>query len=93
MAQGESKTTTDHDEIKQWIEGRGGKPAGVKDTGGGGDPGILRVEFPGQGSDEQLEELSWDEFFNKFEDNNLAFLYQDETADGEQSRFFKFISR
>jgi hypothetical protein len=30
----ESKTTTDHDEIKKWVESRGGKPATVKGTGG-----------------------------------------------------------
>lgn len=57
------------------------------------EAGVLRIEFPGHGSDESLEEISWDEFFEKFEENNLAFLYQEETAGGEESRFFKFVSR
>lgn len=88
-----SKTTTDHEEIKQWAEERGGKPASVKGTGDDKEAGILRIEFPGHGSDDRLEEISWDEFFDKFEANKLAFLYQDETAGGDTSRFFKLVSR
>jgi hypothetical protein len=87
----ESKTTTNHDEIRRWAEGRGGRPASVRDTGNGDDPGILRIDFGDQ--DERLEEISWDEFFEAFDENNLAFLYQDETEGGGESRFNKFISR
>ena len=91
---GESKTTTDHDTIRKWVEERGGRPAGVKGTGGGDDPGILRIDFPGYGAEEEsLEPISWDDFFKKFEQNKLAFLYQDETAGGEESPFFKFVKR
>lgn len=86
----ESKTTTDQNEIKRWVEERGGKPAMVEDTMNGGS-GLLRISFGG--SKNELKEVSWDDFFNTFEENNLAFLYQDETAEGEQSRFFKFIER
>lgn len=90
---GASKTTTDHDEIRQWVEDRGGHPASVKSTGGDEDPGILRIDFPGYGDDSRLEEISWDEFFEKFEDNDLAFLYQDKKADGSESRFVKLVKR
>ena len=90
---GESKTTTDHDVIRRWVEERGGRPAAVRGTGGGDDPGILRIDFPGRGDEESLEELSWEEFFDKFEENELAFLYQEETAQGDESRFVKFVSR
>jgi hypothetical protein len=90
---GESKTTTDHDEIRKWVEERGGRPATVTGTGDGDDAGILRIDFPGVGDEDSLEELSWDDFFEKFDEKNLAFLYQDETASGEESRFFKFVSR
>lgn len=90
----ESNTTTDHDTIRKWIEGRGGKPAGVKGTGeGGDDAGLLRVEFSGHGDESGLEEISWEEFFDKFDDNKLAFLHQDKTADGDVSRFCKFVRR
>jgi len=89
---GESQTTTDHDVIRRWTEERGGRPAAVADTGDG-DPGILRIEFPGQGSDESLTEIPWEDFFRKFEEKRLAFLYQDRLKDGRPSRFFKFVSR
>jgi hypothetical protein len=93
MQAGESKTTTDHALIRKWAEERGGVPASVSGTGGGDDAGILRIEFPGYGSDENLEEIAWEEFFEKFEQNGLAFLYQEHTKDGSVSRFFKFVRR
>jgi glutathione synthase/RimK-type ligase-like ATP-grasp enzyme len=91
----EAKQTTDHDEIRRWAEERGGKPAVVKSTHDKNGGGILRLEFPGapHPHDENLEEISWDEFFEKFDRQKLAFLYQDKTADGKVSRFFKFVSR
>ncbi len=90
---GESKTTTDHQEIRSWAEQRSGKPATVKGTGGDEEAGILRIHFPGYSGEQSLKEISWDEFFEKFEQSQLAFLYQDQTSDGEKSRFFRFISR
>ena len=87
-----AKTTTDHDEIRQWVESRGGTPASVADTGSGDDPGILRINFenePGGDDDSGLQEISWEEFFRAFDENNLAFLYEDEG----DSRFNKFVSR
>ncbi len=88
-----STTTTDHDEIRRWAEERGGKPARVKDTGGGDDPGILRLDFPGYSGGDSLEEISWDEWFEKFDEQGLALVYQETTADGEQSNFNKLVSR
>jgi hypothetical protein len=91
----EGKTTIDHDEIREWAEERGGVPATVKGTGRGkgkaGETGILRLDF--EPRDEELEEIGWDEFFEKFDKEKLAFLYQDETADGSTSRFHKFVNR
>ena len=40
-----SRTTRDHDEIRQWAEARGAVPAEVRGTEKGGEPGILRFEF------------------------------------------------
>jgi ferritin-like metal-binding protein YciE len=89
-----SKTTSDHDEIREWAETRGGKPACVQGTGGKGDIGLLRIEFPGKpgANDSKLHEISWDEFFEKFDERGLALVYQEETADGQQSNFNKLIS-
>jgi glutathione synthase/RimK-type ligase-like ATP-grasp enzyme len=86
----ESHVTTNHDEIRKWVEARGGKPATVKSTGGKEDAGILRIEFQDR---QNLEEIPWDEFFEKFDRNDLAFLYQDRLKSGEESRFFKFVRR
>ena len=87
-------TTTDHDFIRRWVEERGGKPSRVKRTGGGDDPGILRIDFPGYSGADSLEEIGWEEFFEKFEENGLAFLHRDiEGDDGELDRFNKLVSR
>lgn len=94
MASGEQKITTDHKEIKKWIEERGGKPATVRGTERGKEhAGLLRIDFPGYSGESTLEEVTWDEFFKKFDESNLAFLYQETTSDGNESRFSKFISR
>lgn len=86
----ESKTTTDVQEIKRWVEQRDGMPAKVADTGPKGS-GLLRIDF-GE-PEENLQEISWEEFEQIFNDNSLAFLYQEETQDGKESRFFKFVER
>lgn len=53
---------------------------------------MLRIDFPGY-DDDRFEPISWDEFFKKFDEEGLAMLYQDKTADGKVSRFYKFVSR
>ena len=93
MAQGDSKKTTDHETIRQWTEERGGVPATIAQTERGGEPGVLRIHFPGRGDEGNFDELDWDTFFEEFEENDLAFLYQEETSEGDLSRFFKFVSR
>jgi hypothetical protein len=96
----EAKITTDHDEIRNWAEERGGRPATVRSTHGkghdkGGGTGIIRIEFPGapHSKHDALEEISWEEFFEKFDESKLALLYQEETAGGEKSNFNKLIGR
>jgi hypothetical protein len=43
MSSATSKTTTDHDEIREWAETRGGRPSRVRGTGDDEDPGMLRL--------------------------------------------------
>lgn len=94
MGDHHSHVTTNHDKIRRWIEERDGVPATVERTGERrGEPGILRVKFPEQTESGSLKQLSWDDFFEKFDQENLAFLYQDEVQDGSVSRFCKFIDR
>ena len=56
---------------------------------------MIRIEFPGapNAQDENLEEISWDEFFERFDDEELAMVLQSETASGEQSNFYKLVKR
>ena len=83
----EAKTTTDHDEIRRWAEARDGTPARVR----GSEPGgILRIDFGAP--EETLEAISWETFFEVFEERRLAVLHQDE-ADGGTSRFNKLVER
>lgn len=84
---------TDHDDIRTWAAARGATPACVKGTGGAGDPGTIRLDFPGDGAGDSLQAISWDEWFRQFEDNDLALLVQDETPQGEASNFNKFVRR
>ena len=88
-----SKRTDDHETIRKWAEERDARPSRVKSTGSTEDAGILRMDFPGYSDGDDLEEISWDEFFDKFDEENLEFLYQERTASGEMSRFNKFVNR
>jgi len=83
----QATTTTDHDEVRKWADERGGRPSIVKTQGEGG---ILRIDF--QEPDENLERISWEEFFRIFEERQLAFLYQEEIS-GHKSRFNKLVDR
>jgi hypothetical protein len=92
MVMSDAQVTTDHDAIRRWAEERGGRPASVRDTGGGSEAGILRIDFE-PATAEGLELISWEEFFAKFDKEKLGFLHQDKTADGSTSRFHKFVAR
>ena len=85
-----AKRTTSHTTIKRWVEARGGYPARVKRTGRGKkDPGILRIDYDGYSGEETLERIDWDTWFDAFDKNDLAFLYQDKP----RSRFSKLVER
>jgi hypothetical protein len=88
-----SRVLTDHDEIREWAEERGARPSEVKRTHTDDNVGIIRLDFPGYSGEDSLEEIEWDEWFDKFDDNNLALIVQDETAGGEKSNFNKIVSR
>ncbi|MEU2005451.1 hypothetical protein ACH47B_30660 [Rhodococcus sp. NPDC019627] len=89
----ETHTTTDHDEIRTWVEEHDGVPATVRGTEEGDAAGVLRIDFPGGAGEDALEHIDWDTWFDKFEDSSLAFLYQAHKASGEDSTFFKLVSR
>ena len=88
-----AKTTYDHNDIKQWAEARGAKPSTVKRTRNSDAPGILRLNFPGYSGADSLEEIGWEDWLRKFDEQNLALLCQDQTKDGQLSNFNKLVSR
>lgn len=88
----ETRTTTDHDEIRQWVERHDGRPARVRGTEAD-STGVLRIDFPGGSGEDSLEHISWGDWFATFDDRGLAMLYQTRKASGEDSTFFKLVSR
>ena len=84
-----ARATTDHGEIRRWVEDRGGFPAHVTRTGCGGDPGVLRIDYPGFSGQETLERMDWEQWFDWFDRDKLAFLYQPLGA----GRFSKLVDR
>jgi hypothetical protein len=88
------KSTTSLEEIRQWAESRGGYPAiARRDDGGGADS--VEIVFSGVDTDEddKPEEISWDEFYRRFSQANLKFVYQEKTPSGKLSHLWKFVDR
>lgn len=88
-----SHALTDHEEIRRWAEERDAHPARVRGTGEGEDVGMIRLDFPGYSAEESLEEIEWDQWFEKFDENRLALLVQEQTAGGQRSNFNKLVKR
>jgi hypothetical protein len=84
---------TDHEEIRRWAEERGARPTCVRGTGGGDDVGMIRLDFPGYSGQNSLQSIEWDEWLQKFDENNLALLVQDKNARGQKTNFNKLVSR
>lgn len=95
----DQKITTNHEEIKRWIKMHGGRPAIV----GAFNAGIrrigLKIEFHIKQDFELLGEsisaklISWDTFFNIFDKQNLAFIYQRQSRFDDITMAYHFINR
>ena len=88
---GITRTTKDHEIIRKWAEARGGHPARVGGTERDG-AGVIRIQFPESEGPNELEPIAWDDFFAKFDENELAFLYQETTSEGQVSRFNRLVN-
>jgi len=84
---GRSLVTTHHDVIRQWAEARNATPATVAGSEHDDHLGVLRFDF-GDDSD-RLRHVSWDEWFETFDERGLNFIFQETRSDGSQSNFFR----
>ena len=87
---GQTLVTRDHDVIRTWAEARGAVPATVAGRRSGRRLRVLRLDFPGYGGD-NLEEVSWDDWFATFDERDLDAVYQEHTSDGRRSNFFRLV--
>ena len=78
------KLTADHAEIRRWVEEHGGHPGLVEADG----RERLAVTF----DPDDCRPVSWDEFFERFDRESLAFAYTPD-ANGEGVRTAKLVSR
>lgn len=76
-------TTTLRGEIERWVRGRGGRPVETADGG-------IGVEFPGGEAGEPIE---WDAFFDRFEEERLAFAYDSDPNDADPRDACALIDR
>lgn len=80
--------------IRQWAEQRKAtpatEPAGQAGQGGQGtDERVLRFDFPDAQSG-ALQPVSWDEFFQIFDERELVFHFQQHMTAGEVSDLCRF---
>ena len=93
------KATTNHNEIKRWIVNHGGSPAIFDDPQAKADLPSIHVDFPGDRDAEYMQEavvitkVSWEEFFKKFEEKKLAFIYEPDDKIEDITLAFKFVKR
>jgi hypothetical protein len=85
------RMTTDHKTIKQWVQRRGGRPIAFRDKPEG-TAGLI-IDFSNFILSNNLVRLSWKEFFRKFDQAGLVFLYQEETGSGEKSQFNALVDK
>lgn len=89
--------TTDHEEIRSWASRRRGVPAMMAKAQDGQPAGKLLIRFPRhlvpQTDRVKATEIPWGNFFERFDRDNLALLYQEQTTSGHTSYFFRVIER
>ncbi len=93
------KTTTDHKEIRNWVEIYNGQPAAVADPSIESAQVGLRIDFPGHTDDAELtrarnsQTISWESFFRIFEDKKLVFEYKTEPDSLDMEDSYHFANR
>ncbi len=78
------RVTRDPAVIRQWAEARNGTPALID--------GRLQIAFPAPLEPAAIapppvDQLDWDQFFRRFEAEDLEFRFQETNIEGDLSRF------
>lgn len=86
------KYIINNDEVRSWVEERGGVPAVLKEISENGEesPEMLHLAF-GKLSPE-MEEMDWEEFAERFDNENLALAFDDE-APKSNTPDFELVDR
>ena len=82
------KATTDHQDIRDWADARGGRPVvirGARERAGG-----LRIDWSGRGH-EGVEQVSWQDWFRRFDEQGMSLVFRERTGSGDLSRFCKLM--
>lgn len=88
-----SVTTTSLEDIKKWAIAKNGKPVRVKDSRFGLAVGVISIYFPGFYNENNLVEISWEEWYDIFNLQKLEFLYRDHVIAGQKIAFFQLVNR
>lgn len=87
---GQTLLTREHSVIRAWALARHAEPAtgrGKVDINDGG--AAVRFAFPGVG---RLQPISWDDWFEDFDQHSLVFAYEERTNEGVQSNRYRLVS-
>jgi hypothetical protein len=94
-----NRITTNHREIKKWVESHDGKPAITDHPDAKRDKVGLRITFSSRKEETVLTaskptfHVSWDKFFKLFEEKNLAFSYVDRKKVDDLTFAYMFLPR
>jgi hypothetical protein len=92
-------TTTDHNEIRTWVQRHQGRPQIDDFSAGEAGQRMLRIDFPGEADDQFLGDsdkphnTSWDAFFKEFDDQELSFMYTEHVDKSDPSMSYRFAPR
>jgi hypothetical protein len=89
---GESLVTHSREVILDWAHKREAMPSTIPGTEHEGHLGVLRFDVPGYGSRQNLEHVTWEQWFDTFDERQLVMIFQEHLRNGRQSNFFHFNS-
>lgn len=93
--------TDNHNEIRKWVKGLGGRPQLIVDQSSESGPRGLRIDFlDSQGetflTGTSLRNVSWEDFFDEFESQKLSFMFIENYSQdraGSLSQSYQFVPR